>query len=371
MFKSVLSVMLAVVLALALAACAGTPAPSSTSVSPPAAAAPAPAASEAVSEAPTEEASTVKITGSDGIESEVIQSPKRVAIYDYAILDILDAVGFENTGIEQLVVPSKDSLPDELAYYKNLGDDKVVSGGSLFYVDWDVLDLVEPEVVILGGRSFGMNAAGERLDSDANKKFREDTEERYADASFVRLAMNTSNSQLITDMESNVAKLAEIFPDLAPRLEAKMAEVKAAAADISEKAQASGKRALFCMMVDQTTLSVFNPESRFDMLYEDFGFIPVDDSSTDWTDQHGFDVRAEYVLEKNPDVIFVLDRSATVGSGAGAENFRNDPVIAKTAAAANCDIYVLSGNAWYTMTGGFTSVEVMLADVNQYISTLG
>ena len=57
------------------------------------------------------------------------------------------------------------------------------------------------------------------------------------------------------------------------------------------------------MMVDQTTLSVFNPNSRFDMIYEEFGFIPADEGAVSWTNQHGFDVRAEYVLEK-PDVIF-------------------------------------------------------------------
>ena len=321
---------------------------------------------------PTEpvEPAVVTITGSDGEAVDVMQSPKVVAVYDYAILDILQNVGFENTGIEMLVVPNKDGLPDALKYYKDLGDDKVVSGGSLFYVDWDVLDLVQPELVILGGRSFGMNAAGERLDKDAAAKFKSDTMDRYGEAAFVRLAMNSSDSQLSVDMASNVAALAAVFPELADALNAKLSEVKAAIEEIHDAAEASGKTALFCMMVDQTTMSVFNPQSRFDMLYEDFGFTPVDQEAVAWEDSHGFDVRAEYVLEKNPDVIFILDRSATVGTGAGAENFMNDPIIKQTNAAQNGNIYVLTGDAWYTMTGGFTAVESMISDLNQFISTL-
>jgi len=318
----------------------------------------------------SDEPTYVNISDFDRAEVSVIQNPKTAAIYDYSILDILYNVGFEKTGITQLIVPSKDTLPDDLSYYRDAGNDKVITGGSLFYVDWDVLDIVKPDLVVLGGRSFGMNAAGERLNADDNAKFKADTISRYPEASFVKLSTNASNSNLTADMENNVAALGNIFPNLKADLDAKLADVKAQVADISAKAKGSGKKALFCMMVDQTTLSVFNPDSRFDMLYEDFGFAAVDTGATDWTDQHGFDVRAEYVLEKNPDVIFLLDRSATVGSGAGAENFMNDPIIRQTQAAINGDVYVLTGNAWYTMTGGFTAVETMISDINQYISNL-
>ena len=315
------------------------------------------------------EVATATFTDNDGVEVTVIQNPTRVAIYDYAILDMLQSIGFENTGIEQLIVPTKDTLPEELAFYKAMPDEKVIAGGSLFVVDWDVLDLVQPEVVILGGRSFGMKAGSDaRLSAEDKAQLVADTQARYATTAFVKMGANASNSELLASMQKNTAMLARIFPAIADQLNAKLAEITTGMDEISAKAKESGKSALFCMMVDQTTLSVFSPNSRFDMLYEEFGFAPVDGEAVKWEDAHGFDVRAEYVLEKNPDVIFVLDRSATVGSGAGAENFLNDPIIAKTNAAANGDIYILSGNAWYTMTGGFSAAEAMISDVNQYFS---
>lgn len=358
MKKKLTSLLLAAVMTAALTACGGTTAPSS--------------APEALAPGPSDpiQPSYITVTGSDGAEATVLQSPTRVAIYDYSVLDILESVGYEKAGIEVIVVPAKDKLPTELSFYQEQGDDKVVSGGSLFYLDWDVLDLVQPEVVILGARSFGMSASGDRLDTEGKEKYAAETKQRYADTAFVKLSMNTSNSQLLQDMESNVTALAAIFPQLGPDLNAKLEEIKAEMAAIQAKAQASGKTALFCMMVDQTTLSVFNPDSRFDMLYEEFGFTPAAQEAVSWEDQHGFDVRAEYVLEVNPEVIFLLDRSGTVGTGAGAENFLNDSIIARTEAAKNGNIYVLSGNAWYTMTGGFASAEAMIADISQYTDTL-
>lgn len=356
---------LALTLILALSACG-------QSTTPPQTASPSPAASEPAvpSSATPEELQEVTITDFDGNEVTLKQNPKRVAIFDYAILDILNSVGFEKTGIEQLVVPTKDTLPASLSYYKNLGDDKVLTGGTLFYVDWDVLDLVQPELVLLGGRTFGQSPAGDRLSEEDNAKYRAETEDRYAGTAFAKLSVNTKDSALMRDMENNVAALAAIFPQIAPELEAKLAEIKAAFADIAAKAQASEKTAMFVMMVDQTSVSVFLPSSRFDMLYEEFGFASVEKDAAQWTDQHGFDVRAEYILEANPDVIFILDRSATVGSGAGAENFMKDLIIGKSTASQNGDIYVLSGDAWYTMTGGFSAAEAMIADINQYIEKL-
>ncbi|MDR1939465.1 MAG: ABC transporter substrate-binding protein [Clostridiales bacterium] len=313
-------------------------------------------------------ATIVEVTGSDGLTVNVAVNPTRVAVYDYAILDILDNVGFDNTGIVQLIVPSKTTLPADLDYYKNQPDSKVVSGGSLFYVDWDALDIVQPQLVILGGRSFGMNAAGERLGAEDNAAFKSSTMARYSSTAFVKLSVNSSNSNLAPDLQSNVTALGKIFPSLKPALDAKLAEILAAMDEIKVKAQASGKKALFCMMVDQTTLSVFNTSSRFDMLYEEFGFEAVDADAAAWSEAHGFTAQAEYVLARNPDVIFVLDRSATVGTGAGYQNFLADSSIQATDAYKNGNIYNLTGEAWYTMTGGFTAITRMISDINQFFA---
>ncbi|MDR0752193.1 MAG: ABC transporter substrate-binding protein [Christensenellaceae bacterium] len=308
----------------------------------------------------------VKIVDADGVEHTLKTNPKNVAIYDYGVLDILDSVGFATSGIEKLVVPNKDGLPADLASYKTM--ENVYSGGSLFYVDFDVLDLIQPELVILGGRSFGMDVDGNRLGTEDAAAFKKSAYDRYPNTKFIKISVNSSNSNLVNDMERNAYILARIFKNV--EIAIKFQEIKSNIAEIQAKAIASKKTALFVMMVDQTTMSVFNVNSRFDMLYEDFGFLPIDPNTVQWTDAHGLTARAEYVLEQNPDLIFVLDRSATIGSGAGYENFIGDTVIKQTKAFKNNNIYLLTGESWYTMTGGFTAADRMIANINQYFDSI-
>lgn len=314
---------------------------------------------------------TVKIIDTTLEEVEAVVNPAAVAIYDYSILDILRSVGFERTGIKTLVVPSRSTLPEALAYYKSeVPGVRIVSGGSLFFIDWDVLDLAEPQLVILGGRSFGMNASGQRLNAEDAAKYRADTYGRYGGARFVKLSVDAAKSTLDEDILRNVTALGRIFPALKEDLEARYREIKTGMDSVREKARQSGARALFVMTPDPASISVFLPGSRFGMLYNEFGFIPADPAESADFSAHGAATAAEYILSVNPDVIFLLDRAATVGTEAGETNFKNDPSIRQTAAFKNDRIYTLDGDSWYTMTGGIQAAKQMIQDLSRFIDTL-
>ncbi|MDR3147184.1 MAG: ABC transporter substrate-binding protein [Treponema sp.] len=314
---------------------------------------------------------TVKITDTTLEEVEAVLNPQAVAIYDYSILDDLASVGFEKTGIKTLVVPSRSTLPDALSYYKaDIPGTRIISGGSLFFIDWDVLDLAEPQLVVLGGRSFGMNASGQRLNTEDAAKFRSDTYSRYSNARFVKLSVDASKSTLDQDILRNVSALGAIFPALKGDLEARYREIMADMDTIKAKAQQSGAKALFVMTPDPTSISVFLPGSRFGMLYNEFGFSPADPAESADFSSHGASTAAEYILAVNPDVIFLLDRAATVGSEAGEANFKNDASIRQTTAFKNNRIYTLDGDSWYTMTGGIQATRQMIRDLMRFIDTL-
>ncbi|MDR2101605.1 MAG: ABC transporter substrate-binding protein [Treponema sp.] len=314
---------------------------------------------------------TVKIVDTTLEEVEAVVNPAAVAIYDYSILDILALVGFEKTGIKTLVVPSRSTLPDDLSYYKSdIPGTKIVSGGSLFFIDWDVLDLAEPQLVVLGGRSFGMNASGQRLNTEDAAKFRSDTYSRYSNTRFIKLSVDASKSTLDEDILRNVTALGSIFPALKDDLNARYREIKAGIDTIKAKAQKSGAKALFVMTPDPASVSVFLPGSRFGMLYNEFGFIPADPAGSVDFSAHGAATAAEYILAINPDVIFLLDRAATVGTEAGEVNFKNDPSVRQTTAFKNGRIYTLSGDSWYTMTGGIQAARQMIQDLMQFIDTI-
>jgi len=309
----------------------------------------------------------VTITDFDGEEIEVMTNPTVVAIYDFGVLDILYNIGFERTGIETLILPtSTGGIPQSLSYFDDA--DFVHNGGTLFYVDHDVLDLLEPELVILGARSFGMNAAGDRLEDDDRNAFRDETFERYEDTTWIRLGPGREIN-ILEDMEISVNVLAAIFPELAGDLHAEFNEILAEVAEVHELASASDSTTLFVMMMDATSLNVFHPGSRFNILYSEFGFTPADpEASVEFTDQHGFEARAEYVLSLNPDIIFVLDRSNNmIGPGPGFEALLADPILSETSAAQNDNIIPLDPTSWYTITGGFGATRQMVADMMNYL----
>jgi len=309
----------------------------------------------------------VTIIDFEGEAIEVGINPRVVAVYDFGILDILYNIGFERTGIETLIIPnSTGGLPASLSYFEDA--DFVHNGGTLFYVDRDVLDLIQPELVILGARAFGMNAAGERLNDDDRDAFRDETLARYDNTAWIRLGPGREVN-LVEDMVTSANALALIFPDLAADIMAELEAIIAGIEGVYELASASDSTAIFTMMMDATSLSVFNPGSRFNMLYEEFGFRPADpEASLDFTDQHGFDVRAEYLLSIDPDIIFVLDRSNNmIGPGAAFENITADPIVAQTSAAQNGNIIALDPTSWYTITGGFGAARQMIADLMNYL----
>jgi iron complex transport system substrate-binding protein len=314
---------------------------------------------------------TVKIIDTTLAEVEAVVNPSAVAIYDYSILDILASVGFEKTGIKTLVVPARNTLPDALSYYKSdVPGTRIISGGSLFFIDWDVLDLVEPQLVVLGARSFGMNASGQRLNTEDSSKYRSDTYSRYNGSRFVKLSVDASKSTLDEDLLRNVTALGAIFPALKNDLDARYREIKADIDTIKAKAQQSGVKALFVMTPDPSSISVFLPGSRFGMLYNEFGFTSADPNGEADFSSHGASTAAEYILSVNPDVIFLLDRAATVGTEAGEANFKNDPSVRQSAAFRNNRIYTLDGDSWYTMTGGIQAVKQMIRDLRRFTDTL-
>ncbi|MEW8986910.1 MAG: ABC transporter substrate-binding protein, partial [Bacillus sp. (in: firmicutes)] len=75
--------------------------------------------------------------------------------------------------------------------------------------------------------------------------------------------------------------------------------------------------------------------------------------------QHGQSITFEYILEKNPDVIFVIDRSAAVGGEVGAKETIENELVKKTNAYKNGKIIylVIAGlRSGFLQIGGHSNV---------------
>lgn len=92
--------------------------------------------------------------------------------------------------------------------------------------------------------------------------------------------------------QQNVTALGQIF-DKENVAKEKLSELDSKVAQVAKDAQS--KTALL-VLVNESKISAFGDGSRYGMVYQKFGFKPIDDSIKSST--HGQSVGFEYILEK-------------------------------------------------------------------------
>src|SRR5699024_9499766 len=84
--------------------------------------------------------------------------------------------------------------------------------------------------------------------------------------------------------------------------------------------------------------------------------------------KHGMEISYEYIIQKDPDVIFVLDRSVAISDNVDTSiptsNFEENPLIEETKAYKNHQIIYLTPDAWYLSNGGVQAYQQMIEDVS-------
>lgn len=110
--------------------------------------------------------------------------------------------------------------------------------------------------------------------------------------------------------------------------------------------------------------------ARGGLIYDAFGVQPAVEDVKAAT--HGEPVSFEFLLEHNPDYLWVVDRDAATG-GVAEDGTKSQPaaqvldneVVAKTTAAQKDQIVYLDPQAWYVVFGGLETTQKMIDDVLQ------
>lgn len=176
-------------------------------------------------------------------------------------------------------------------------------------------------------------------------------------ASTIYLGLDTSN--YMDSFKSNLETIGEIF-DKTDEINAGVDKIEQSIKDVREKAEASNKNALIILANDDK-ISAYGPNSRFGLIHDVFGVPAVDEDIEVST--HGINVSFEYVLEENPDMLYVIDRGAVVGGESSAKQVVENKLIKKTDAYQNDNIVYLDPNYWYLSGGGLVSVQEMINEV--------
>lgn len=276
-----------------------------------------------------EEKKTVVVTDQKG-EVEVPVNPKNVVVLDYGSLDIMTKLE-----VEPVALP-KGSLPAYLDKYK---DDKYVDLGSLKEFDLEKINEVEPDLIIIEGRQ----------------------ESYYEDLKKIApvLYLGTANSDIFASAENNAKVLGKVFAK-EEGVTTELGNINKRLEAVSAKVKENNSTALMTMF-NEGSLSVYGTGSRYDMVYSKFGFTPADTQIE--ASNHGQNISFEYLKEKNPDYLFVLDRGAITGTQASVKEAVENELMKTTKAYKDGHIVYVNPQAWYVGGSGIMAIDTIISDV--------
>ena len=278
------------------------------------------------------EETIVKVTDSNGEAVELEKNPQRVVVFDYGVADIL-----KNLGVDAVVgLPKNGKMPEILSNYS---DDKYTNVGSLKETDFEAVESLNPDLIIIGGR--------QAEDIDSFKEI----------APTVNLAVD--GQDYMNSFKTVVTDLGKLF-DKEDEAKKAIDEIEAKIEKVNKTVKEKGLTASV-VMANEGNISAFSAKSRYGLIYNGLGFAEVDKNIDDST--HGQQVSFEYFLENKADYVFVVDRGAITGKGDSASKLFDNEVMNKTEVAKNGNIVYLNSVIWYTMTGGIESTNQMIDEI--------
>ena len=328
--KKIASLALTLALSLGLAACSsgsgGSAAPESTTPV---------EDTQLTGTVPTSVTITSLNGAKESVELEVPYDPQRIATLDMACLDILDALGVG----DRVVGTASTSLE----YLQDYINDDIANLGTIKEADLEAVMACEPDVIFIGGRLASSYDALSEI------------------APVVYLSTDTEIG-VVESVRQNAVTIASMF-GLEEEVDALMADFDSRIAALSEFAD--GKTAIVGMCTSGS-FNVLGNDGRCSIIGREIGFENIGVDADLETSTHGNEASFEFIVDKAPDYIFVMDRDAAIateGAKLAQEIMENELVMGTDAYKNGHIVYLAHPAVWYTAEGGITALDVMLSDL--------
>nr|WP_308925686.1 siderophore ABC transporter substrate-binding protein [Janthinobacterium sp. J1-1] len=286
---------------------------------------------------PAQAQETRKISHAKG-ETVIPAAPKSVLVFDLATLDTLQALGVDVKGVPTV------KMPAHLAQY---ADAKYVKIGSLFEPDLEAVHGARPDLIITGGRSAAKYAELAKI------------------APTIDLTVDAKN--FLPSVYRNAETLGTIFGKPAQaQAQALVRQNQDAIAALKTVAAKGGKGLM--ILTNGGKMSAYGPGSRFGVLHDGFGIVPAQTNLAQ--SNHGQAISFEFLLQTNPDWLFVLDRDAAIGrEGSAAQRLLDNELVRKTTAWNKKQVVYLDAANWYLL--GSAGQGALRANIAQISKAMG
>ncbi len=285
------------------------------------------------------------------VSEEFYINPKKVITFSLGVADTFNYLGLNTLGIEVFGLPKDGQpLPEML---KNFNDKKYYDVGTLFDPDFNIIELINPDLIILDGRS---------------AKYYSELKEKYPYINVLDASLTTYN---IEDQEKIFNNLSGIFTNINNKLIELIEDFKT---DFNKIKLVSTQYNAMFLQLNGDKLSVgIGKTGRYGLIFNEFGFKESDPNGNRLSENtHGASSidSVEYIYEVNPEIIFMMDRNMITENHKSDDAFLREAALRDVKAIKNNYIYYLHPESWYTITGGANATIKMIEDINQFINDL-
>ncbi|NIF29013.1 siderophore ABC transporter substrate-binding protein [Pantoea sp. Tr-811] len=266
----------------------------------------------------------------------VSQLPQRAVALDMNEVDFLDQLGVPVAGMP------KDFVPHFLARYKDATATADV--GSIVQPNLERVHAAHPDLILI--TSLQANHYAELSEMAPTLHF--DVDYRDSEAGHVQV------------IQQHLASLGQVFGKQAVA-QAKVAELQAKLAEVRSVTRDRPERALV-VLHNNGAFSAFGVHSRYGFIFNDLGVKPA--TATLDTGLHGQPISSEFIQQANPDILYVVDRTAVMEHRPllTAETLAN-PLLRQTNAWKHGRVVFVDPEAWYVTAASPTSLALIADDV--------
>lgn len=287
--------------------------------------------------APAAQGSYTAVTVQHQLGTTVVEHlPQRVAALDMNEVDFLDQLGVPVAGMP------KDFVPHFLARYKDAV--AVEDLGSIVQPNLERVHASKPDLILI--TSLQANHYAELSKMAPTIQFDVD----YRD----------SDSRHIEVIKQHLVTLGKVFDkqqlaaEKANELDARVEQARDVTRDRPERA--------LVVLYNNGAFSSFGVKSRYGFVFEALGVKPAGPVAD--TGLHGQPISSEFIQQANPDIIYVVDRTAVMERRPTmtAEDMDN-PLLRETNAWKNRRVVFVDAQAWYVTAASPTSLKLIIDDV--------
>ena len=268
--------------------------------------------------------------------TDIQQMPQTVAALDMNEVDFLDQLNIPVAGMP------KDFVPHFLTKYKTAPN--IQDTGAIVQPNIEKVYATRPDLILITS-----------LQANHYKELNQIAPTIHFDVDY-----RDSQSAHIEVIKKHMTDLGKIFKkeDLAQQ---KIDELNEKVEETLRVTHNRPEKALI-ILHNNGSFTSFGLNSRYGFIFNDLGVKPASRELD--TALHGQPISSEFILKTNPDIIYIVDRTAVMESRPtiNADSL-NNPLLKETKAWKNGKVIFVDAEAWYITAASPTSLKLIIDDV--------